>query len=419
MTRDKNTKKKWFLSSFKLRKTTFKRFTNKYDLFLHIFLIWLLIVNISSIFIIGEINWKTIGLFSLSLLIIRYYIYKFWKYKKESYLTVFIIFIKKIFVNIFLLIFFLYFFTFYQNELNPATLSVNYLTNWDKNVIFIEMAHIWSKDYYDKVNKILEEKNKEWYVLFYEGVELDVPKDKVIEKLGILPTEKTYNTITSLLWNNIEVQDTLTMLKKMDKAANTDVKFSDLLEKEKQLDLKSNTWIYSPKEAYKDANFKELLKKEKEEKEKQLEKEYCEKHKNECDENWKLKKKELTKEEKEKREKEEIANKLLEEEKELLNNSIKGTMIKYVLKSIFNFSIKNEELLDKAIWIIAPDKKDFFSTQVLDKRNKKLTYNIIETPEKNIIITYGWKHFKWVLNMLKQKDPNWKIIKTEEIPIFK
>jgi len=370
----------------KLKKIFLLDNERKYDNIIIFILSFTFIYNIISIFfIIKEINWHSILLFSLSILIIRFFIFYYF-HRKYSYLTNIILFIKEILYNIFLWIIVISIFLFYQNNVNPAKLDINTISNWKQDIVFIEMAHIAWKQYYNKVNNIIKEKSNEGYILYYEWVDLDVDKKTVIDKLWLLPTPETYKDISKALGNDVTVQNSLAMIKNSKKARNTDVKFSELLSN-KKIDFKSSTWTYETK-YLNSPLIKKDLKKE------QLKKEIDGR-------GWTI-------------------DKLVQNSD--LNNikdkSIFNDIIKYFFRWIFNFSIKNNEQLDQILSIFMPERTAFFWEEVLNKRNKKLVYNIIHQWDKKILITYWWKHFEWVFNLLKQYDPKWKIVKKESITIF-
>lgn len=367
-----------------------KEYTNKYDKYILVWLIWILLLNLIIMFgIIKEINWSTIWLFSLSLLIIRFFLYKIF-YRKYSYLTIIIKFLKTIWQNLLLWIFLMWIFAFYQNEISPAKVSITSLSNNKKDVVFIEMAHIWWADYYNRIDSLIKQYWDKGYVLYYEWIELDVPKSSIIDKLGIMPTPETYKSISKALWSNIQVQDTLTMIKQSKKARNTDVKFSELLN-DKPVNNASSTWTF------KTANLKGIT-------------------------NEDIKKRENAEKAKSKSVKTkwwgDIDN--LVQKNDIVNStSPYANIIKYWLRAIFNFSVKHEEWIWYIVSYIMPKKEAFLSNKVLAKRNGKLVYNIVNWKDQKIMVTYWSKHFKWVLADLKKNDPNWKIINTKSTTIFK
>jgi len=370
----------------KLEKVIIIDQNRKYDKLIISLLLTILIYNITYMFfVIKEINWHSILLFSLSLLIIRFFFFYYFN-RKYSYLTNILLFFKTILYNITLWLIVISIFLFYQNNINPAKLSINTISNGKQDIVFIEMAHIAWKKYYDKVNSIIKNKSNKWYILYYEWVDLDVDKKTVIDKLWLLPTPETYKDISKALWNDVEVQDSLTMIKNSKKARNTDVKFSELLSN-KKIDFKSSTWTFETKFLDNPIIKKDLQK---------------EKLKEEI--NWRGW----------------TIDKLVQNSDftKVNNNSLLDKALKYFFRWIFNFSIKNNEWIDNILSIFMPEKTAFFWKEVLEKRNKKLVYNIIHQWDKKIIITYGWKHFKGVFDLLKKHNPKWRIIKKEEITIF-
>lgn len=55
------------------------------------------------------------------------------------------------------------------------------------------------------------------------------------------------------------------------------------------------------------------------------------------------------------------------------------------------------------------DKKDEMDKLVLNYRNEALANSIMQQPNSKIFITYGNAHLPGTYQILKEKDPNWKI----------
>ena len=55
--------------------------------------------------------------------------------------------------------------------------------------------------------------------------------------------------------------------------------------------------------------------------------------------------------------------------------------------------------------------KDFMKNYVFDYRNKYLAKKIIQSKNNKVLVIYGKKHFKGLLNELKLRDENWELTK--------
>jgi hypothetical protein len=58
--------------------------------------------------------------------------------------------------------------------------------------------------------------------------------------------------------------------------------------------------------------------------------------------------------------------------------------------------------------------KEFFEI-IIWERNKILVNAIENSEYDNIFVTYWLLHFEWVYSLLKEHDPNWKIINEKKL----
>lgn len=91
------------------------------------------------------------------------------------------------------------------------------------------------------------------------------------------------------------------------------------------------------------------------------------------------------------------------------------TILRYINKSIISFIVKNDKV---ATSLTKLQNTDLFDV-ILEDRNINLVNEIEKTKYDKIIITYWLMHFKWVLELLKEKDPNWKIIEIQYLDLMK
>ena len=336
---------------------------------------WIFIFNMYLIFwVIQTINWNAIWLFSLSIIILRFFIYKrlVKKVKNKSVL----IWLKDYFLylwkQLLLLIIIITWFSIYHNNINPATLNIYTLSNGEKQVVFFEMVHIWGTEYYNKINQNIVKLSDEWYILYFEWIDLDVDEEVLKDKIGIVPTIETYSNLSKALWAHVDVQDTYKMLKNAKLAKNTDVKFSELLTDEELTLSQSNTWTFDTS--------------------------YLEKSE---DKLWSS-----------------------DSINDMFNNSIltKETVgsqiLKFYTRWFFNFSLKHPEGLLKLQSYLIPEQSAFFTDKVIVKRNKKLSYNVINSKDKKIMITYWQQHFKWFLENLQLDNDKWEITNLQKLTVF-
>jgi len=278
----------------------------------------------------------------------------------------------------------------YQNHINPAQMSIYTLSNWTKDVVFFEMAHIASNDFYWSVNSKIKSLSEKWYILYFEWIDLDVDTQEVKDKIWILPTAETYNELSKALWNNIVVQDQNEILKNVNSAKNTDVKFSDLLANSDNKEVKKEilndemTGSFNPQDILTD----ELITKTEENNQEQ--------EKNKDDDIEKI-----------------FKDSILTKE-----DSIISWVLQSFTRSFFNFSVKNSWVMLYIQSILLPTHSDFFSDKVIMIRNEKLAHNVISWTDQKIMITYWQQHFRWFLELLQKEDKNWKITKEDKIPVF-
>lgn len=330
--------------------------------------------------------WILLLIISLSLIGIRYCYFAFRNKEKTLLESLKLFFIKQI-KWLFLTIVVFNIFIYYQNFLNPATASVFKLTNktLDKDVIFIEMSHISNKDFFQSVENNVKKYSNEWYVLYYEGVELDISEEEVKDKLWIVPNKSTYELLSKSIWKNIETQDNTKIILSAKESVRSDVSFSELdknktfikkenIIKESSEDIKE--WLKILDEM-KDNENKDIIK-EKEWVDKDVEKLY----------NSFEKKSDITKQ-----------------------------IYSYYIRWIFNFSTKNHKHMVKLSSYITKDNW-FFGDKIINKRNDVLSQYIVNSDDNKIIVTYGKAHFEWLKKLLFENDSNWEIEEIQRHKIF-
>ena len=236
------------------------------------------------------------------------------------------------------------------------------ISNWKKTVVFQEMSHIWSNNYYDKIKNNLIEYKKNSYVYFFEWVKPGTKENMTNfnKAIWIDFNKDLYKNFSKLYW--VTFQDNSIYLNLVnDLDFNIDVSIDWIMEKyEKEPKNREQplSWILSPSEG------------------------------NIVDINS------------------EILDTLTKLNDKQLN------ILRFVNKSILSALIKSDkaqELISDNFW-----NKKLFDI-ILDWRNKVLSDEIIDSKYNKIYITYWKLHFDWVLKLLQENDKNWKIISKKEI----
>ena len=277
--------------------------------------------------------------------------------KSKNYLNykIFLIeFVKKISLSVLIIILFLGFFWYYQNVLYPAKMPQFTISNWKKTVVFQAMSHIASPNFYNQIKNEIINYKKKWYVYFYEWV-----------KPGTKENSKNFN---KAIWI------------KFDK--NLYKNFSKLYWVVNQ-DNSIFLWLVNDKDFNVDLSLNEIMKLY----------------------NDKVKEKNV--------EKKQLPNEVIDINKQVINSLAKLnpkelSIIRFINKALLNLIMKNDNIQNSIMNNFS--NKTLFDV-ILKQRNKHIVENIYSNPSDKIFITYWLMHFNWVLDLLKQKDPNWKIIK--------
>lgn len=282
------------------------------------------------------------------------------KKERKKYNQYLILFWMKVINVIVLLCIILFSFWYYQNYINPALVPNFTISNWKKTVVFQAMSHIWSKDFYESIKNNLINHKKNWYVYYFEGVWPWSEKNyqKFDKAIWIKFDKDLYKNFSELYW--VTYQDNSIFLWLVnDKDYNVDVTIDQIIalyEKIKTRASTKNNIMQTPIDAS-----EQII---------------------------------------------DTLSTLWEDEKKVLV---------FINQSLLNMIIKNDSLQGFI--------KDNFSNKelyqvILDERNKVLADKIINSSDDKIFITYWLLHFSWVIEILKNNDPNWKIIKTEYLKVI-
>jgi len=290
--------------------------------------------------------------------IIFYTINVLWKsLRRKTYLDFFefynyFIYIVSIWIYFITLI--LLIFIYYNNLISPAKMPQYTLSNWQKTIIFQWMSHIWSENFYNQIKQEISNVKKTWWVLFYEWVKQwsKEATKKFNQAIGINFNQDLYKNMSKLYWITYQENNVFLWIQNnfdynIDLSIDDIIKLYDKKTKNNQIQNSNN-------------NNKEII-----------------------DIN------------------EQIINTI-----NLLNDKELKILV-YINKGLLNLIIKNNDNFQTIMW-------DMWNKVLLDvilnERNKNLSDEIIKSNYNKIFITYWLLHFEWVYKLLKENDPNWKII---------
>ena len=294
--------------------------------------------------------------------LVAYLLYLWWRKLRKKEILNIKDFSKKFFfrfsIFMFLLLILMWWFTYYQNEIDPATMPIYTISNWEKTIVFQSMSHIWTKKFYNNVVENIKKYKKRDFVLFFEWVRPWTKEnanwfDKAI---WVKFNQDLYKNFSKLYW--VIPQDNRKFLWLVNyKDFNIDLSIDDIME------------IYNKKIKSDVKNKKKLD------------------NKKEIIDVW---------------------EDLIVFISELSPRQL--SILRYINKSILNFIIKNDTVRSQIISNLS--NEDLFDV-ILEERNKNLVKEINKSKYDKIIIIYWLMHFKWVFELLKKDDNNWKIIETD------
>ena len=252
---------------------------------------------------------------------------------------------------------FIWWSAFYKNEVSPTPMPRYTFSNWDKEVIFQWMSHIWSNKFYSSVQEELKAKKAKWFVYFFEGVQggSEENTDKFNKAMWVKFDENLYKNFSKLYWV-VHQDNSLYYNLVNNKDYNVDISIDEIIKYYEVPDDSKRSSSAFPEEVL-DANA-EIVK---------------------------------------------TLSKL--NDKEL-------AILRYINKAMLNFMIWSDSTRNFVLNNLANEK--LFDV-ILNKRNEVLAEEINNTDHKKIFITYWLLHFEWVYNLLIQKDNTWKITKTENL----
>lgn len=336
---------------------------NKKQIYISLFwsIFFLLIIYVS--WIIAALS-TTISLFFYY--IFFFVIYSLWrKFRKKEQKSmkefgkVFLYRIANIILIVSIIIFS---FAYYHNSISPANMPLHTVSNWKKTVIFQNMSHIWTHEFYEAVKKNIKKAKENDYVLYFEGVKPGTTEgvEKFNTAIWIQFWPELYPNLSKLY--DVTFQDNLSLLWIVnDKDYNIDLSIDEIIE------------IYEEKKSLSPPSERSQI------------------------------------------------DVPIDASQEIINylsdlNERELKILVFLNRWIINFMIKSDATQDFLTWNFW--NKELFDV-ILEWRNKILTDKIIHSEHNKIIVTYGLMHFDGVMEILQQDDPKWKITKTENLyPIY-
>ncbi len=292
-----------------------------------------------------------------SIFYLVYFLYKkFRKQKPKKYYIFLFNFFKKISLSFVILAGILGFFWYYEIYISPAKMIEYTISNWNKLVVFQEMSHIWSQNFYNKIKNNLINYKKQGFVYFFEWVRAWTKENmqKFNKAIGIKFNKDLYKNFSKLY--GLTFQDNKIYLGLVNNQDfNIDVWVDWIIKEYEKLGIKN-------------------------------------------------------KEQKSNKEVIDVSSEIIQTLSSLNDREL--AILRFVNKAILGFLIKSDKVQELISNNFA--NKKLFKI-ILDGRNKVVSDEIENSKYKKIYITYWKLHFDWIFKLLKQKDSKWHIISKKEI----
>lgn len=318
------------------------------------------LIVLSAAFYVNQYAWVLQTFLTLSVYgMVLYSIHYFWRgFRKKS-----IMWFNEFMINfalsascfIIIITAALWYFGYYHNIKNPLTIQQHTITNGEKTVVFQEMIHIASQNYYDNIAQEITQYKQDWFVHFYEWVKAGSQENSNAfnTALWVKFDENLYKNMSKLYWlvpqNNADFLGLVN-----DKDFNVDTNIDYIM------------WEY-----------------EKIKSENKIEKKYSAPV--------------------------DVSAQAIETLAQLEWRELE--ILVFMNQAILSAFTKNDQLVDIVhtnFW-----NQELYNI-ILDGRNSIIADKIIESEYKKIFASYGALHFKWILKLLQENDPNWKVVETKD-----
>jgi hypothetical protein len=228
----------------------------------------------------------------------------------------------------------------------PGKLSDIIISNGKQKIVFMQMSHIATHEFYESKKKTIDRVLKNSPVFLIEWVRswTDASQEKFDMALGVQFDKNLYETLASL--SDLEVQSGGYLLDSVPLGTikNVDMSMDEIVSH-------MSSWLLipsiaqSPVDITKDFSLIEQL------------------------------------------------------------STQERSFIAHVFRAFLNWSIINMTDIER---LTLGPKAELFDI-ILNKRNQKVIDFVLENPSKDIVIMYGALHFTWIYEALKSSDKNWKI----------
>jgi hypothetical protein len=242
---------------------------------------------------------------------------------------------------------FFFFFSFISyHHVFPGYLSDITLSDGQRSVIFLEMSHIATSEFYIDKRSTLQSLSASGYTILMEWVQSGSIESeaKLSQALWFELTPTLYATISDIVW--LEAQDSAFLYRDIPKWQL------------KSVDISIDTLVgYLSGSSMEDQSVSPL-----------------------------------------------------DLERDMLNTTMsprEKALIAYIYRGILNLSLKNTDTMTDTISLgVSPD----LMNAILDKRNQKIIEYIQSNPQKNIVVVYGGLHTNGIMASLQESSPTWKIL---------
>lgn len=314
----------------------------------------------AGMYYLNQVAWiLEFTLWIISYSFIFYLFHIIWRKIRKNEVLIFSVFLQKFLLSIssVLVITTLLFgyFWYYQTVLHPLTLQQHTISNWEKTLVFQEMIHIWNENYYKSIaNELSDYKNK-GYVYYFEWVRKWTQEnmDKFNQALWIEFDEDLYKNLAATYWL-IEQDKGMFLNLVNNKDINVDQDINEIIQQYETLKIEKNIEDVTPN---KPINVNK-----------------------------------------------DIVTLLAELEWRELQ------LLQFINKSMLTLLIKNEEALSAI-------HENFWNQElleiILEWRNVTVADKIINSGDKLIFATYWALHYDWILELLQENDPSWKVTESK------
>lgn len=230
----------------------------------------------------------------------------------------------------------------------PGSLSKIVLSDGDRTIVFLEMSHIATPRFYETIHRDIRSLVGSGYIAYVEWVAPGKKEnqDQFDTMLGIKLNTGTYTTMANIIGMVAQNNSLFSWIKK-EAIKNVDISIDDIVSLTASWKTLSQIHTSAPVD--------------------------------------------------------------IEAELASFSSLTHNQVFSYIVRSIMNFSLKNNDSLDLIASGIDPDLMD----TILTKRNSHVVNDFLKGKDQKVIFLYGGLHFQWMYELLKARNPKWKILSIE------